>query len=114
MKKFFIRIKSVCQVALIAYKHPEVLVQSHFEGLAKIYETIFTVQEERHPMMFQVGVVFPGNEHHCIATVWVGAGADSSPTKRIQELNEEIQYLTKQIQEVYEENERLKIQNQLK
>ncbi len=65
------------------------MVASHFNVMASMYENILKVQEQKSPLMFQIGFVFPDNEHHAIATVWVGAGADSSPVKRIEQLYDE-------------------------
>jgi len=93
--KLLFRIKSAFTAAVAAFNHPEIMVASHFNIMAGMYENILKVQEQKSPLMFQIGFVLPDKEHHAIATVWVGAGADSNPAKRIEELcseNEELKH----------------------
>ena len=91
--KFIFRFKAAFAAARTAFLHPDIMVDAHFRVMASMYENILTVQHENHPLMFQIGFVMPEKEHHAIATVWVGAGADSSPVKRIEELYSENQEL---------------------
>jgi len=94
---FFFRIKAAITAARTAFLHPDIMVDAHFRVMASMYENILRVQEENHPLMFQIGFVMPDKEHHAIATVWVGAGADSSPVKRIEGLYNENQELKRRI-----------------
>ena len=75
------------------------MVASHFNVMAGMYENILKVQENKSPVMFQIGFILPDKERHAIATVWVGAGADSSPVKRIEELCKENEELKRRLHE---------------
>lgn len=97
--KLLFRIKSAFTAAVAAFKRPEIMVASHFNIMASIYENILKVQGSKSPLMFQIGFVLPDKEHHAIATVWVGAGADSSPVKRIKDLYEENEELKRRLRE---------------
>ena len=99
MKKILFRFKSAATAAWAAFIHPEIMVSAHFGVMAGMYENILKVQEEHSPLMFQIGFVLPDDEKHAIATVWVGAGADSSPVKRIEELYYENQELKRRLRE---------------
>jgi len=99
MKKLFFRIRSAITAAKAAFIHPEIMVSAHFNVMAGMYETILKVQEQKSPLMFQIGFILPEDERHAIATVWVGAGADSSPAKRIEELCNENQQLKRKLLE---------------
>ena len=85
--------------AKAAFFHPEIMVSAHFNIMASMYENILKVQEGKSPCMFQIGLVLPDDERHAIATVWVGAGADSSPVKRIEQLYNENQELMRRLRE---------------
>ena len=85
--------------AKAAFLHPDIMVPAHFSVMASMYEDILKVQEQKSPRMFQIGLFLPDNERHAIATVWVGAGADSSPVKRIEELYNENQELKRRLRE---------------
>lgn len=99
MKKLFFRIWSAATAAKAAFLQPDIMVDAHFRVMASMYENILKVQEQKSPLMFQIGFVLPDNERHAIATVWVGAGADSSPVKRIEELYNENQELKRRLRE---------------
>lgn len=99
MKKLLFRIWSAYTAAKVAFFQPEIMVDAHFRVMASMYENILKVQETKSPLMFQIGLIFPENEHHTIATVWVGSGADSSPVKRIEELHNENQELKRILRE---------------
>lgn len=100
MKKILFKIKSAFLAGRAAFLQPDIMVESHFKIMAAIYENILKVQEQNSPLMFQIGVVMPENENHTIATVWVGAGADSSPIKRIEQLYNENAVLKIQLKDV--------------
>jgi len=85
--------------AKAAFLHPDIMVTAHFRVMAGMYENILKVQQQKSPLMFQIGFVLPDNELHAIATVWVGAGADSSPVKRIEELFNENLELKRRLSE---------------
>ena len=97
--KFISRIKAAFTAARAAFIHPDLMFEPHFSVMSSMYENILKVQEENRPLMFQIGFVVPENERHAIATVWVGAGADSSPVKRIEELYNENQELRRKIEQ---------------
>lgn len=99
MKKLYFRIQSAMTAARVAFLHPDIMVSAHFNVMASMYENILKVQEQKSPLMFQICFVLPDNERHAIATVWVGAGADSSPVKRIEELYNENQELKRRLRE---------------
>ncbi len=86
--------------AKAAFIHPDIMVSAHFNVMASMYENILKVQEKQSPLMFQIGFVLPDNEKHTIATVWVGAGADSSPVKRIEQLYNENQELKRMLRDL--------------
>lgn len=86
--------------AKAAFIHPDLMVSAHFSVMASLYENILNVQEQKSPLMFQIGFVLPDNEKHTIATVWVGAGADSSPVKRIEQLYNENQELKRRLRDL--------------
>ncbi len=100
MKKLFFRLTSAITAAKAAFLRPEIMVSQHFDVMASMYENILKVQEQKSPLMFQIGFVMPENEKHAIATVWVGAGADSSPVKRIEQLYGENIELRNKIKEL--------------
>lgn len=99
MKKLLFRIRSAVTAAKAAFLQPEIMVDAHFRVMASMYENILKVQERKTPLMFQIGFVLPDNDRHAIATVWVGAGSDSSPLKRIEELYNENQELKRRLRE---------------
>lgn len=99
MKKLIFRITSAFTAAKAAFMHPDIMVASHFNVMAGMYENILKVQEQKSPLMFQIGFVLPDDELRAIATVWVGAGADSSPVKRIEELYNENAELKRRLRE---------------
>jgi hypothetical protein len=99
MKKLFFRIWAAATAAKAAFLQPDIMVDAHFRIMASMYENILKVQEQKSPLMFQIGFVLPDNEAHAIATVWVGAGADSSPLKRIEELYNENQEIKRRLRE---------------
>jgi len=100
MKKLFFRVRAALTAAKAAFMQPDIMVGAHFRVMASMYENILKVQEQKSPLMFQIGFVMPDNEHHAIATVWVGAGADSDPVKRIEQLYNENQELKRRLQEL--------------
>lgn len=99
MKKLIFRITAAITAAKAAFKQPDIMVAEHFGVMAGMYENILKVQERKSPLMFQIGFVLPGNDRHAIATVWVGAGADSSPVKRIEDLCKENEELKRRLRE---------------
>lgn len=99
MKKLFFRISAAFTAAKAAFVRPEIMVSQHFNAMASMYENILNVQESGNPQMFQIGIVLPDDKKHIIATVWVGAGADSSPAKRIEQLCDEILVLRSLLKE---------------
>lgn len=100
MKKLLFRIWSAATAAKVAFLQPDIMVDAHFRVMASMYENILKVQEQKSPLMFQIGFVIPDNENHTIATVWVGAGADSSPVKRIEQLYSENQELKRRLRDL--------------
>ena len=84
--RLFFRLRAALTAAKTAFIHPDIMVEQHFRVMSAMYENILKVQEENKPLMFQIGLVAPDDERHVMATVWVGAGAGSSPVKRIEEL----------------------------
>lgn len=99
MKTLYFRIRSAITAAKAAFIHPDIMASAHFNVMAGIYENILKVQEQKSPLMFQICLILPENERHAIATVWVGAGADSSPIKRIEQLCNENQELKRRLRE---------------
>ena len=89
MKKLLFRIKSAATAATDAFLRPEIMVTENFKVMADMYDCILKVQQGNRPVMYQIGFVLPSKENHIIATVWIGAGADSSPVKRIEQLCKE-------------------------
>lgn len=86
--------------AKAAFIQPDLMLSAHFNVMASMYENILKVQEKKSPLMFQIGFILPDNEKHAIATVWVGAGADSSPVRRIEELYNENQELKRRLRDL--------------
>jgi len=97
MKKIIFRFKAAFTAAKVAFLNPELMASAHFTIMAQMYENILSVQQENRNRTFQIGILLPENEMHAIATVWVGAGADSSPMKRIEQLYNENQELRGQL-----------------
>ena len=97
--KLLLRIKAALAAARAAFIHHDLMFEPHFSVMSSMHENILRVQEENRPLMFHIGFVVPENKHHAIATVWVGAGADSSPVKRIEELYNENQELRRKIEQ---------------
>lgn len=107
MKALFYRFRAAVTIAWVAFRHPVVMADSHFLMLSALYERILNVQKSRRPSMFKVGVVLPDSSSHDVATVWVGAGASSTPTDRIGELINENAALRDQLKKYLEQIQQL-------
>lgn len=99
MRRLIFKIGCAFTAAKSAFLHPDIMIPAHFKVMAGMYENILKVAEQKSPLMFQIGFVLPDDEKHAVATVWVGAGADSSPVKRIEELYNENQELKRRLRE---------------
>lgn len=106
MRKLFLKISAAIAAAKVAFSHPDIMFTAHLRVMAALYENVIKVMAESRPVMFQVGVVIPDEESRVIATVWVGAGANSSPTERIKELYEENQELKRRISALVSEQQK--------
>lgn len=73
-----------------AIKNPDTIKPAMFKLLSDLLVLILTVSKEDRHRMTSIAFIHPedGKEHQ-IVSIWAGAGVDSSPTKRIQELLEE-------------------------
>lgn len=97
MKKILWKISAAIAAAKIAFRQPDLMAEAHFRVMAGLYENVLKVMSESRPVMFQVCLIVPDDESRIVATVWMGAGINSSPTERIRELYEENQELKRRL-----------------
>lgn len=89
MKKIINRLGNALKFGSLALLKPEVFNANTLEMLVKLLELILKVQHDNKHYMAKIGIIHPEKKDHAIATIWVGAGADCSPEKRITELLKE-------------------------
>jgi hypothetical protein len=106
IKNFYYRLSNAIKIGWWAFNNPSTLQVSNFEMLSGILKLIFEVATERSHRMSHVAYLHPQEGEKEIVSLWAGAGVGSSPNKRIQELIEENTKLKSQISQLIIESKR--------
>lgn len=80
------RIVNAFKVFWWAIKNPKTFNYHVLKLMGDLHALILKVQNENRHMMTRICYVHPEEGEKTIASIWVGAGLDSDPTKRITEL----------------------------
>lgn len=80
------RIVNACKVFWWAIKNPKTFNYHVLKLMGDLHALILKVQHEDRHMMTRICYVHPAEGEKTIASIWVGAGLESDPTKRIEEL----------------------------
>ena len=83
------RLINAFKLLIWGWQNPKTLNPKNFKLLSDLLGLIFKVASEHRHMMTHIAYVHPDEGEKEIASIWVGAGVNSSPTKRIKELMEE-------------------------
>ena len=87
--KILNRISNALRFGAMAFLKPKMFNAHTLEMMTSLFELIIKVQKENIAYMCKIGTILPEKEEQAIATIWVGAGKDSSPYKRIDSLIQE-------------------------
>jgi len=87
MKSLFYRIVNAIRMGWWCLLNPTVYHEATMGMLSGLYHLIFKAALEQRPYMSKIGIInCKSGEQSDFVTLWVGAGVDSSPTNRIEEL----------------------------
>ena len=102
VKSFFYRIINALKFGYCTFSRPEIFQTVNLQNIVRLYDLIFKAQTDDKNYMTKIAVLYPDKTERAIVTLWVGAGVDSSPEKRITELLEENEELKRQLMKNHE------------
>jgi hypothetical protein len=107
MKKVIIAL----QVAVMAYKNPNVLTEVNFKMLCSLLKLILEVSESRNHRLSHLCYLHPEEGQKEIVSIWAGAGVGAEPIKRIEELISENQQLKNQLSKLIDSTSPHQVKN---